>query len=638
MRAAVRLSDPKCTILLCWLPFAATGALPAPGAHGQAGAGASRTGRPAVQRLCRQFSDYDHNGDGTAEITRLRLIDSRQAATEGDPEPGAVLVLVEPRLLRPGEPSATLPDLSPALRTFAGDLSAEGHDVYVILASVYAGDRHQDGRTVLALRRFLRQAWRQINLRGAVLVGNFPEATLVRQYYWHKQTPITLNQGQPNERRFEEAVDYLRDRAELVAWRADLVLADLDGRWDDVYCEEPEDLPYFIAVFPEGAEVAEGVSADCEFGTDTFEDFFFIHDGKWRMEAVGEGRLRFAHLPDENDECSEDDLALPNPMARPDILVSRINARHAGVRPRAGIEGAGDQSLLDANGLPQAVTFADQESTPRGVGMWEPCERTERQLLVEYFERNHRYRTGDYVAARKPACIATEFGSSLPEARQAFREWRDFEEPGYDIQGAETDLIECVKWLKRPALLRFLKAHSDPWGSTFAQTEDLATLTEELGGTVWAWKKEENRLVPGVENAGKLDLAIHRTLWQNRLLPDCAVMYFHTGCESIAPEGAGTRPYSDPRYGYWQGAESLLFYCNGIALVGRSKVFYDEPREFLEVLADGGTWGDAWAQYFTVESSAERVDEVGGGIGRKRAYFWGLLGDWTVTVYPGLGS
>ncbi len=638
MQTAICPRSWKHAILTFTSSILACGALMAPAATGQAGAGVFGHTRAALGRLCARFSEYDHNGDGTTEIESLRLIDSQQATASDDAGRDTVLVLVERRLLEPGGSAEALPKVLPCLRTFAGDLAEEGHDVFTLAAGVYAGDRHQDGRTVLALRRFLREVWlRAPNLRGVVLVGDFPEATIVRQFFWHKHTPITVNKDKPNERKFEEAVDYIRDRAELVAWRADLILADLDGRWDDIYHEERVELPYFIAVLPEGAEVADGVSGDVEFGTDAFEDLFFIHDGKWRTEAVADGKLRFEHLPDENDECSADDLALPNPMARPEILVSRINAHHAGVEPKANVDGANGGSLLDGNGFPQALTFADKEHTPRGVGMWEHCERTERQLLVEYFERNHRYRAGDYLDARKPACIATEFGSSLPEMRKAFREWRDLDEPGYDIQGKETNLIECVKWLKRPALLRFLKAHSDPWGSTFAKTEDIETLTQELGGTVWAWKKEENRLVPGVENAGKLDFAIHRSLWQNRQLPDCAVMYFHTGCEGIAPEGAATRPYTHPKYGYWQGAESLMFYCNGIVLVGRSKVFYDAPRESLQVLADGGTWGDAWAHYFDLESSAENVDEVGGGIGRKRAYFWGLLGDWTLTMYPGVG-
>lgn len=614
-------------------------ALIAPAASGQAGAVVFGHTRSALGGLCARFSEYDHDGDGTSEIESLRLIDSHEAAGKAEAAQDTVLVLVGPRLLGPGTSAEPLPDILPCLRVFGADLAAEGHDVFTVAAGVYAGDRHQDGRTVLALRRLLREAWLRVpSLRGVVLVGDFPEATIVRQFYWSKHTPITINRGKPNERKFEEAVDYIRDRAELVAWRADLILADLDGRWDDVYREKRIELPYFIAVLAEGAEVADGVSGDVEFGTDGFEDFFFIDDGKWRMESVGEGKLRFEQLPDENHECSPDDLALPNPMARPDIFVSRIDARHAGVEPKAEVEGANGGKLLDANGLPQAITFADKEHTPRGVGMWEHCERTERQLLAEYFERNHRYRTGDYLDARKPACIATEFASSMPQMRKAVREWRDFDEPGYDIQGKETDLTECVKWLKRPALLRFLKAHSDPWGSTFAKADDLEALTREVGGTVWAWKRDGNRLVPGVENAGKLDFAIDRTLWQNRQLPDCAAMYFHTGCEATAPEGAANRPYSDPKYGYWQGAESLMFYCNGIVLVGRSKVFYDEPREFLQVLADGGTWGEAWARYFDVESSAGNVAEVGGGIGRKRAYFWGLLGDWTLTMCPAAGG
>ena len=146
----------------------------------------------------------------------------------------------------------------------------------------------------------------------------------------------------------------------------------------------------------------------------------------------------------------------------------------------------------------------------------------------------------------------------------------------------------------------------------------------------WVWKRDEGKLVPGIASCGKLDFAIHRTLWQNDMLPDCAVIYYHIGCESTAPEGASTRPYSDPKYGYWQGAESLMFYCNGLTLLGRSKVFYDSPRGFCETLADGGTCGEAWAEYFEIESLAEDVSEVGGGIGRKRAYFWSLMGDWTI--------
>ena len=157
-------------------------------------------------------------------------------------------------------------------------------------------------------------------------------------------------------------------------------------------------------------------------------------------------------------------------------------------------------------------------------------------------------------------------------------------------------------------------------------------MTRELGGTPRGWRNEGNRLVPGFLNQDKVHFEYYRALWANRQLPDCGVLYVHTGCESTAPEGAATLAYDAPHYGYWQGAESLMFYCNGLALVGRAKGFYDEPRGFVESLGQGNTFGEAWVRYFTIESSATNVEEVGGGIGRKRAYFWSVLGDWTLTL------
>ena len=103
---------------------------------------------------------------------------------------------------------------------------------------------------------------------------------------------------------------------------------------------------------------------------------------------------------------------------------------------------------------------------------------------------------------------------------------------------------------------------------------------------------------------------------------------------SIIP-GAKNRPYDHPAYGVRQGAESLLHFGNGLALVGRAKVFYDEPRGFAEALKKGRTFGMAWARYFAIESAAKSWDRVGGDIGRKRAYFWSVLGDWSLRLAPG---
>jgi hypothetical protein len=59
-------------------------------------------------------------------------------------------------------------------------------------------------------------------------------------------------------------------------------------------------------------------------------------------------------------------------------------------------------------------------------------------------------------------------------------------------------------------------------------------------------------------------------------------------------------------------------------------VFYDEPRDFWKTMGAGGTWGDAWKTYFEVESKDAQLAKD--GIGRKRAYFWSLLGDFTLRL------
>jgi hypothetical protein len=227
----------------------------------------------------------------------------------------------------------------------------------------------------------------------------------------------------------------------------------------------------------------------------------------------------------------------------------------------------------------------------------------------------------------------------MAELRRAAPAWADFKMEGYDVPDKQATVAEAIRWLKRPALLRGLQAHSDPWGTSVERSKDVGEIEREAGGRAWSWVKNGNRLVPGLGNStGKLDFPIFRTLWANRVLPDSANMWIHGGCDGISPASASGVPYNDPTYGYWQGAEGLLFYCDGLVLVGRAKVFYDSPKEFCAVLSEGGTWGEAWRRYFDVEAAEPDIKAVGGGIGRKRSYFWSLLGDWTLTLRPVLMS
>jgi hypothetical protein len=601
-------------------------------------------GNDPLAALCASFDGFDENRDGVVEIARLEPLATPPSSP---PAPAArlLLVLVEARLLEPLPGAVVAPDLRAALDRYLSDLAGEGWQPRLIAATVYAGERHQDGRTLLALRRFFQRV-RELDpsLAGAVLVGAFPEAFLVRNYAWRDLREPVLNEGTPHEKRFANPVPCLRVVPEPVAWRCELVLCDLDGRWEDLYVEPRERLPAVLGVFPDGVPPRGGRCTDFERSTVTFEDFFYVNDGRCDVREVralrSDGQpgdqvvaLDIEPLADsENAECAAADRALPNPLARPDIIVSRLNPRGIALRPRPDVKGLDGEGLLDAQGRPQTVRFADEPSVPHWLrGVWEADPALERRLLAEYLDRNHQFRTRPATAPVAAATIGFGLGDGAELLRRCL--------PTVVLRpaglgGGQATLLDLVRWLQAPAELRDLRAHSDPWGSSFDKP-DLAALTDAAGKQPWSWSKVGTTLTPSLQDAcagGKADLALYRTLWANGALPASPCFYYHTGCEAIAPDHAADRPYNHPEYGFWQGGEALLFYAQGLALVGRAKVFYDEPRGVYEALAEGRTFGAGWARYFDNESAARDVEEVGGGIGRKRSYFWSVLGDWTLRL------
>ncbi|MBI4882147.1 MAG: hypothetical protein HY812_21170 [Planctomycetes bacterium] len=507
--------------------------------------------------LCARFSGLDQDGDGAAEIERLALLGGEAPAGEGP----LVLALVEGRVLDAGGGA-----VQASLERWRADLAAEGFRAALVRAGLYAGERHQDGLTLLALREFLR-AVRDADpsLAGAVLVGAFPEAYLVRTVNWRKLCPLALNRGTEREKVFAEPIDFLSTVPEGVAHTCDLVLGDLDGRWERLYTQPRERLPYWHAVFPGGVPAGGGVAADFERGGLVYEDFFHANDGVLEVREVldEQGNVAALHvipLDEARDaECCAADRERGNRIARPDVLVSRVNAR--------GV----------ASDLEQEI-----------------------RLLLEFFERNHLYRTGELDPVFPPASLSHGLGSGYGVLKEAAQEWAALAEPELDVQGAP-GLAEAVAWLKRPAVLRTIRAHSDRCGSS-------------------------------LERGERLDCNALRALWSDGALPDGASFYLHTGCEAISPAAAETLPYSDPAYGRDNSAAGLLFFARGLALVGRAKVFYEEPRGFCPALAEGATFGAAWARYFEIESQAASWPEVGDDIGRKRSYFWSVLGDWTLRL------
>jgi len=557
------------------------------------------------------FAPHDVDGDGRAEVRQLSVLDEKGA-------PGAplVLVLVEARL----QPPATLvpTKLAEPLATFAADLAHDGFHALVVIAEVHSGPPHQDGRTVLGLRRLLQRVRARAPLAGAVLIGHFPDALLVRTCNWRRNEKLSLPGKDGKPIAFEPATTNVRCVPEIVAHRCDLVLADLDGDWEKVYVPGPTKLPSVTVVYGEQVPDAGGKAVAMQAGELEVVDVFHVRDGA--AVADGEAFAVWLDPADRDHECSAADRARGNAMALPDIAISRIDARGVARRPFAG--------ALDGSGRPREVDVAE---TPTGVP-WRHDAAFEIDLLVEWFARNHRFRSQPLPAdARRPAAISHELGAGFGQLRAGDAAWRDFDLPGYAVhEGA--DLVAYLRWLRQPAVLRTVRVHSDPWGGAYAPTSPPA-LAGAVGGAPWHWRREGERWVPSWQDHGngRADFAFHHTLWQRRMLPELPFLLIHTGCEALSPPHA-SRPYDDPSYGERAHAESILFFTPCLAIVGRAKVFYDEPREFAATLGAGKTFGEAWRRYFELESQHADWDEVGGDIGRKRAYFWSVVGDWTLRL------
>lgn len=590
---------------------------------------------PAVQPvrslevICQRFTGFDQNADGNAEIAALREVHRAGSGAR------RVLMLVEQRLL---DPPAGAEPLRPALEQWCTDLAAEGCEAAVVAVRLAPSALHQDGRYVLALRDFLRAVHRETPLESVVLTGHFPDAFLVRTINWRKSGPLVLHAGTPQERKWE-AVRSIRRVPEVVAQKADIVLSDLDGAWEKIYVQPRTRLPSFTVVPGAGFGTDGGLAEDVAAGGRSREDFFHLSDGALAADQK-DGRWQVTlDAAAANAECSAADAARPNPMARPDILVSRIDARNAAQRPRADITGTDGARLLDAQGRPQTVHFGEAAKVPSVASLWEHDPVLEHRLLREYFERNHAYRTGRARLAWRPASIACELGSGYRMMLKAAADWEPGDGKAANVSGTPT-LLDFMEWMNYPAILRTVRAHSYPKASKFRKSST-AGLEAALGSPPWAWIARGDALVPSLKSAsggGMLDWHLLRSIYESKRQAPQPAFYHHTGCDIVSPDGAGTRPYDHPHYGSMQAAESLLFFGQGLALVGRAKVYYDEPAGFTTALAEGKSFGAAWAAYFEHDSAAADYASIGGDIGRKKAYFWSVLGDGTLRLHRPAGA
>ena len=580
-----------------------------------------------------RYQNFDRNSDGDAALKSLGLLDFEQDRDDPPISAPLVLVLVESRLLAPLAGAA---DLVPRLQRFKGDLRAEGFFSRFIDADLYQGARHQDGRTLLALRSFLQEVSLTYGrLAGVVLVGSFPEATLVRRVVWVTGFRDVSIGGQ-----LTKGETYLTIWPQDIASRADVVLGDLNGNWQTIYHEEPAQLES-IQARPDAATAATAWPVDGSIFSSTsydrtlvtFRDFFFIQDDDYAVVSADAQRLQlFIRRPLRHPELSAVDRALPNPLARPDILVSRINPRNVAVNPKPSIVGDGGVRPLDAQGHPQAFTSSQNFDTWLGFFQQDPV--LERRVLADYFDRNHRFRIGAFADLPfRAAAIAYPL--------------QDFPaDPGYLAPASDkfapplvqndATLLDYVRWMRQPAALRLIQTHASAFSSLFGDKYSTADLENEVGGRPFRWRHADNTYTPSLQDQGPdADFYMHRTAWENGILEGSgANLVIHDGCEVIVPSGTQTSKYYEEGYAGWQNGEGLLFYMNGLALVARAKVFNDRPTGFpgAFALTSRARFGDGWRAFYDNDAANASLDTFGNAIQSKKAYFWSMLGDWTVRL------
>lgn len=603
--------------------------------------------QPSFNKILKQYQSFDMDSDGDSEINSLKQmkLDGDEFAPISD-DKKRVLVLVEERLLNriPGSPRSVR-QLMDRFKQFRKDLIDEGYAPLFITCDVYAGTRHQDGLTLLALRRFIKNVDTHWSLDGVILVGSFPEAMLVRRWVWKRKKWNVTIAGTAYKGARQR--DFLRIVPEAVAPRADIVLADLDGNWEEIYQKEPRKLESIEALpLQENSNwpVDDVVFESSKFNDKTieFEDFFWIQEDQYERLDAEKGVLKLKlKTAQRHPEISAADRLRRNPIAVPEIQVSRINPRHVAVRPRHDFRDRHGRHFLDSNGKPQVI---ETETPIKPTSYLQRDPAFERKLLLEYFDRNHDFRTGAGNGANGLQTAAASYGRGLISATR-LNSYLAKSSPRFtnSVSFDSATLLDYVQFLKTPARMKGMSAHSNPWNTSYGRDYDVNELHVSLAGPPWRWKETRvgsfYRYTPSLEQqGGAADSYIHRTVYENQLLANVgSSLFIHNGCEVNTPEGATRYPYSHPRYGSatgFQNAESILFFLNGVALAARSKVFYDTPRGFTEIMGKdaGHCFGAGWRAYFETEANDPSL--VKNVAGNKRTYPWSVIGDWTLTPTP----
>ena len=577
---------------------------------------------------------------GASPVLSAKLMSFEPARPPWPGRAPLVLVMVAPRLLDPAVTSPSTAQITQRLRRLKDDLALDGYASRFILLDIARDGRHRDGAGVLAIRRML-QAARQAApaLAGALLIGDFPEAMLVRSWMWKKTDKTEINKQQVNL--------WLRIVPEIVADRSDIVLQDLTGRWDSLYVEGPVHLDQLVAA-PDADVPATWPEKPVQFrsscfvtGTTEFQDFFHIRDERIRDLVITPTLLTCRIEPQQrHPELGPGDALSPNPIARPDIHVSRINPRSSAAGPSAPARDVNGQWLLAPDGRPTTAVYPTAVNDVGVLTVPDPVE--ERRLLIAYLDRNHRWRNGQIKLPSKAQVIAYPQREFTAEAR------RGFLAPAFGAANVvpveDARMLDYVAFLRAEAPLKMVVAHSNGTLSVVgASNTPNDAVDRAVGGRPFRWVNSASghgtrTWSPSLAGiGGYADIRLNRSLWASGLITERQTHFLiHQGCQVNSPELHATKPYSDPAYGRFQNAESLMFHTGGLAVLTRAKLFYDEPRGFVEAFAArrSACFGDGLFEYARRESLDARLNSVASFADCKRVYPWSIIGDWSLRLKP----
>lgn len=571
------------------------------------------------QEIVSRYAGYSIDGPDAPvkDIEELDFLWSHDRAFDGPAEPvdaakRLIVVVVEARLLQE-IPSSRYEKthLLGRLLTFGNDLAREGWQTKCVVMKPYSGSRKKDGKTLLAIREFFKSVRNAFaNFEGAVLVGSFPHASVVRTWRSGPDEQgvyrVGLTPGQP--RPFE------------------IVLADLDGNWRELYHESLETEGCAFIPSPETTVVTDRQKvvmtnpAIVRTGA-SLRDVFWIRDAAYTISTSANGTQTVElQLACANPEIGAADRAMPNPVARPDICLSRIDARQVAVNPPS------ERLLKDG----KPVEADRNPPIDLSAAAWRQDPALERTLLIEYFDRNHAFRSGAWETLNASIGMV-ESGLGTTAANEGLQ---GLALPREKESGNAT-LLDFVRWLKTPVLFRVIAAHADAH-STFFRSDDpdatvnAALVEAECGGRPWRWIEEGDSYLPSFKGHFTGDLHVYRTLWESRALHRVPPsLMLHVGCD-VSLVGYGDVQHHEPGYGVFQNANSLLFYANQLAVLARVTWWNRGPFGFGAAFgkSDAASIGEGWRAVF---EHVARDPVLGSqSTERKQAYIWNLVGDWTL--------